>query len=53
MGLTGTLGLFIESTGRTVKNTASLLGLTVCQFHIVYDEDDDDEGCGGVYDDMR
>ena len=52
MGLAGTLGLFIENIGRTVKHAACLLGLTVCQFQIVYEEEDDQE-CADVYDDMR
>ena len=52
MGLTGTLGLFIENTGRTLKHTACLVGLAVCHYQIVYEEEDDQE-CRDMYDDMR
>ena len=53
MGLAGTLGLFIENIGRTVKHAACLLGLAVCHYQIVYEEEEDDQECADVYDDMR
>ena len=51
MGLTGTLGLFIENTGKTVKNSACLVGIVVCHYQIEFNEDNEDSG--DVYDEMR